>query len=463
MANIFESLFKRAIEKAVLNKFAETFYGSMSGGGTYTQYDLNNAVYLENGFLYNPTVFSVISQKAKKANQIPFFVKKVKNENARKQLQAFKQATKGGLRPAQTLKQKALEKKAFEEEYLDFPMVKPNPDQSWADIISLFFTFMDVTGNCYLYKLKGDFKKDPLQLYVLPAHLIRIVLKEGADLRGMESPVSHYVMIEGNTSIRFERDEIIHIKTSNPDFDLNGSHLYGLSPLRPILRNIQSSNEGIDNNVRTMLNSGVFGFITGDTIALNEGQANAIKEQITQMRASKETLGHIRGASAKLNFTKISVDTDKLQPFAYFANDEKQICNALSWDNKLLNNDDGAKYDNMETAESRAVTNGILPLLKMLEDKLNEEFIKEFSGYENTLMEFDASDLPELQQDIKTMVDWLIQLQREGTLNRDEVREYVNFPKLETPEMQAYTVNQDIIPIAEALATDFTVNDRTEI
>jgi hypothetical protein len=83
-----------------MNKFTEAFYGSMSGGGTYTQYDLNNAVYLEKGFLYNPTVYSVIGQKAQKANQIPFYVKKIKDENARKQLQGFKQATKGGLRAA---------------------------------------------------------------------------------------------------------------------------------------------------------------------------------------------------------------------------------------------------------------------------------------------------------------------------------------------------------------------------
>jgi HK97 family phage portal protein len=452
-------MFKGAIERAVMNKFTEAFYGSMSGGGTYTQYDLNNAVYLEKGFLYNPTVYSVIGQKAQKANQIPFYVKKIKDENARKQLQGFKQATKGGLRAAQTIKQKALEKKAFEEEYLNFPMPKPNPDQSWSDIISLFFTFMDITGNFYLYKLKGEFDNKPLQLYVLPAHKIRIVLKEKADLMGMESPVDHYVLTEGNTSIKFERDEVIHIKRPNPDFDLDGSHLYGLSPLRPILRNVQSSNEGIDNNVRTMLNSGIFGFITGDTVALSPDQALQVKEQITEMRKAKEAMGHIRGASAKLNFTKVSVDTDKLQPFAYFTHDERQICNALGWDNKLLNDSDGAKYDNMETAEARVITNTILPMLKLLEDKMNNEFIREFKGYENTVFEFDPSDLPELQQDVKTMVDWLIQLQKEGALNRDEVREYVNFPKLETPEMQAYTVNQDIIPLNEAIANDFAVND----
>ena len=47
-------------------------------------------------------------------------------------------------------------------------------------------------------------------------------------------------------------------------------------------------------------------------------------------------------------------------------------------------------------------------------------------------------------------------------MNGDEVRAALNYPKLETPEMEAFTVNQDIIPLGEAIQNDFT-NDQTPI
>lgn len=461
MPNFIQSLFRRQIENAVKNKFNEAFYGTMSGAGTYTKYDTKSPVYLENGYLYNPTVFSVIDQRAKKARQIPHYIKRVKDEAAKKQLDVLKQSTKQNYKPNQLIKKRTLETKAFQEDYLDFPMKKPNELQTWGDIKGLYETFMCITGNFYLYMLKGDFSSEPLAVYVLPAHLMQIVLKPGANLLGTESPISHYLLIEGNKGVRFEVDEVIHIKTPNPEYGMSGEHLYGLSPLRPVLRNIQSSNEGIDNNVRTLLNSGVFGFITGDNIALNDKQALQVTSQLQEMRNSTEALGKIRGASSKLDFTKISVDTDKMQPFAYLMFDEKQICNVLGWDNKLLNNDTAAKFDNYEKAEQRVVVSTTMPSLQLFQEKMQDDFLPLFKGYQDTVFEFDYSELPEMQQDMSEMMVWLEKGVAVGALNRDEMRSALNYPKLETVEMETYTVSQDIIPLTEAIANDFGNDPQT--
>ena len=111
---------------------------------------------------------------------------------------------------------------------------------------------MKLTGNCYFYLLspeEGANAGVPVQLYVLPAHLMQIVLKQKANMLSTESPIDHYVLIEGNSMIKFESKDVIHIKYSNPNFDLSGSHLYGMSPLRAALRNINSQNSAIDLNV----------------------------------------------------------------------------------------------------------------------------------------------------------------------------------------------------------------------
>jgi HK97 family phage portal protein len=463
MANILQSFIDRKISKYVLNKFNEAFFGTMTGGGTYTGYDTQADVYLEQGYLSNPIVYSIINQRSGKAKQVPYFIKKVKDKKAKKELDNIKLSTKGILTPQQQFKSLVLKNKAFEDQYLDFPMDKPNTLQTWSDIIGLYETFMAITGNFYLYMLKGDFASNPLQVYVLPAHLMQIVLKPKADLMGIENPISHYMLIENNMGVKFEYDEVIHIKTPNPEYGTQGEHLYGLSPLRPAIRNIQSSNEGIDNNVRTMLNGGIFGFITGKNIALTPEQASAVKDTLSEMRSAKEHLSHVRGASSPLEFLKVSVDTEKLLPFAYQDFDQKQLCNVLGWDDKLLNNPDGAKYDNMAIAERRVLTSTVMPSLLMLQEKLNQDFLPLFKGYENAAFEFDITEMPEMQEDIEKLVVWLDKALASGVINRDEYREAIKYPKLETPEMQAYTVSNDLIPLAEAINEMQIVDERTTI
>jgi len=224
--------------------------------------------------------------------------------------------------------------------------------------------------------------------------------------------------------------------------------------LKSALRNIQSSNEAIDNNNRTLKNSGAFGFIHGKNVPLTHDQAEGIKDRMLEMRSTTEALGQIAGASAELAFTRISLTTDELKPFDYLSFDEKQICNVLGWDDKLLNNDAGAKYDNVEWAERRVLINTIMPSIQLLAETLTESFLPLFKGYDGLVLEFDYSEMPEMQQDVEKLVAWAVQLIDRGVLNRDEVRALVKYPALGTEEMESYTVQTDVIPLKEAIENE---------
>ena len=99
----------------------------------------------------------------------------------------------------------------------------------------------------------------------------------------------------------------------------------------------------------------------------------------------------------------------------------------------------------------------------MLADAWNRYFLPRFKGYEKTEIIFDVSELPEMQQDVAEMVGWLSVLIDKGTVNRDEVREAIGFNMLETPEMEAFTVASDVIPLAEAIDSDFNVTSQPEM
>lgn len=462
MPTLIDRFIQRTLERVITNKFNQAFYGTV--GGHYTQYDTSGQTYLEEGLLKNPIVSAIVGQRADKAKQIPSYVKKIKNKNAKRRLDRFNQSTKWFPTNQQFIKSLELKNKAFEEEFMDFPMEKPNELQTWGEIDALYETFMATTGNYYEYHLKGDLSSEPVAVYPLPSHLMKIVLKPNASMLGVESPIDYYMMIEGNTYVKFEADNVMHVKLPNPDYGQNGEHLYGLSPLRAALRNIQSSNLAVDLNNDTMLNGGAFGFIHGMETPLTSDQGNEIKARLKEMRASKDVLGKIQGSSAKLGFTQVRMSAKDMELFKYLDWDEKQIANNLKWSNVLLNSEAKGDYGGTITAEERrVVSNTTMPSLQLLDEARNDRFLPLFKGYENAIIEHDPSDLPEMQQDMKTLMEWIGMAVDKGIMNRATAQKYLKLEVEENDLMNQYTVSTDVFSLEEALNNDFVLNGPQDV
>lgn len=431
------------------NAFNKAFYEFIGGMGA--SYEYKREDYLNKGFGMNPDVYAVIKQQADKITSIPFTVRKVNSEENYKKLKNLNFATKGVKSFMQLKKEVEYKSKAFEKDYQPFPLEQPNPNQTWADIFALYEVFKQTTGNFYLYKqmpTDGVNKGIPIAVYVLPSHLMKIVLKKDADLLSVDNVISHYMLVEGNTFVRFEVDEVIHVKLANPFFDFNGSHLYGLSPLRAGLRNIESSNDALNQNVKTMKNGGVFGFISGKNQdkPLSPDQAVQIKESMMRMDRSPSRLSHIAGSAIPLEFTKISLNTDELKPFDFLKYDQKTICNILGWSDRLLNNDAATTMNNLEIDTRNVVIRYVIPSATLLEEALNKEFIKLFRGYENSVIAFDFNELPEMQKDIAKMME----AYKDAPITPNELREVLGFESLPDDGMDAVWINSAKRRIDEA-------------
>jgi len=436
------------------NKFNQSFFKWM--GGTGSSYDVNATTYIEKGYNINPIVYSVISQMATKTSSVPYSIKKVESKEQKRKADRLIKATGYDLTPQQQVKQILLETKAYSEDELAMPIPKPNPLQTWSEWLELYKTFIRITGNVYIYKLTTS-PDSPnagniLGLYLLPSHLMNIVLKDDANLLTLESPIDHYKLISSETGIDFTEAEITHIKYPNPNFDTNGSHLYGLSPIKAILRNIESSNTALDLNIKTMNNGGAFGFVhsKGQT-PLTADQAKGIKDRIKESFNDKDKLSQIMGVSAEIGFTRIGMTTDELKLFDYLNFDQKQICNALGWSDKLLNNDSGAKYDNVSEFRKQVIVDNIIPDLNLLTEAFDTDILPHFKGYENTCLKFEYSELPEMQQDLTEMIGWIKPAVETGLINRNEGRRFMKLPVSDNEQMNEITVNTDILTLEQAL------------
>lgn len=468
--SILSRLFKKQINSAVIDQLKNKINSALLGMGfKFTAYDQNNKTYLEKGYNYNSDVYAVVSQKATEVTRIPYSVKSVKDDHQKERFTQFVYMVKGVLTPDLAIKKIQYETKAFEEKELPLPLERPNINQTWREFFALYETFMDLTGNFYIYlKAPEDGMNAgvPVEMYVLPAHLMQIVLKDNVDLLNNESPISHYILTEGKQFIEFTQDEVVHIKYPNPNFDMAGSHLYGQPPLRSALTNIQSSNSATRLNARTLANGGSFGFISTKE-PLTEPQALSLKNRLVEMDMNDERLSNIAGSSKEVVFTRISLTTEELRPFEYLEYDQKAICNVLHWDDKLLNSDDGAKYDNYKIALRRAITSGVSPNLRLLESAFNNDILPRFKNYKNTVLMFDESQLPEMQEDMEKLTKWLNDALDRGVISRDEYRLAINYTELGTPEMMVHTVGMNIISLEDAVTPaediNFDVDEQGEV
>ena len=448
---LLSNIFKRNNNNT--NKFNEAFFKFIGSGGS--SYDLQAETYIEKGFNINPIVYSVISQMATKTSSVPYSIKKIEDKGEKQKLNNLLKATKHNLTPQQEVKRLMLESKAYTESDYTMPLDIPNPLQTWNEFLELYKTLIKLTGNVYIYKLmpnEGMNSGTPIALYLLPSHLMEIVLKKGANMMSVESPIDGYKLIEGNIGISFTENEVTHIKYPNPNFDLNGSHLYGLSPIRSVLKNIESSNLALDLNIKTMKNGGAFGLIhsKGQT-PLTYEQANGLKDRLKEMDSDPDKLGKIAGVSAEIGFTRLSLTTDELKLFDYLSFDQKQICNALGWSDKLLNNDSGAKYDNIKQFRKQVVIDNIIPDLELFAVAFNNDIMPLFKNYKGTCIYFQYSELPEMQEDMTEMVAWVKLAIEAGLISRNEGRKFMKMALSEDKSMDEITVNADILTLEQAL------------
>lgn len=445
-------------KKALTNVFNEAFFAYLGGG--WTRYDHKGLTYIDKGYNENPDVFAIVSQIARKFSSVPGILKEVKDAKSAKQLKSLYAKS---LSPQEFIKKIRLETKAFGDDMkeIDDPMERPNYYQSETEYQALWETFMLLTGNAYQWILSpsdGINAGRPIERFLLPAHLVQIVVRDNWQGDMNQDPISHYIILIGNTMIRFEREDVIHSRFPNPNYDLSGSHLYGHSPVKAALRDLQLSNATIDHNNSTMNNGGVYGFIhakDGQT-PLTNTQAEELKSRLIQMQGSKDALGRIAGASAPLGFTQVSVDTDKMQPHTYSDAAQKHIANCLGWSTLLLNTD--AKYDNLDAAWIMAISNRISPDLQIYEDALNTYYYPRFKELKNAKITFDVSELPEMQGDMKELCEWLSIALDNGAISPDEFRVAIKYPALNTPEMKQHYLKSGLTPIEDVAVNDQSVD-----
>lgn len=388
--------------------------------------------FIDKGYLYNDLVFSLISIKYDMTLPIDWYAYEVVDEMKFRRIGYLQKTIASGkdvnknLKELSKLKYKAL--KPAEGSEVARLINYPNSYKSFSELVAEFFVWMDLTGNYYLYgHQRSDTNDKIISLHNAPAHEVEIVAGTTFD------PIKGYRIkaFVNNQNEVIPAEKVMHIKTFNPNYRIDGSHLYGISPLQAGYRIINLDNTGVDTSTSNFANSGVRGIITamqnkdGMETGLTPEQAKQLKEKV-QSWSGKGKSGSVVATNAPVSFLDIGKSPVDLGVYTAMDKNMVRLCNLLKVPPELYM--PGTTFSNKAEARKKMITAGILPYMDLFKQKFNQFAVKRYNrNGKKYVVDYDMFSITELQDDLKSIMDMYA---GKDWITKNEKREATNYPSI---------------------------------
>jgi len=430
--------------KAIYNFLGETLISSTE----------NDDSYINQGYRYNATIYSIVNLITKSATNIPFCIYEVQNDN---DLKRYKAMTNGDLNSTALHNAKILQKKAMvelEDTELHKVLQRPNPAQSYNTWISEIIAFGLLTGNRYIYGISpdtgasaGKFK----ELYVMPSQVMEI------NSGGLFKPVDYYTL-EYNGTHQIPAEQILHIKDFNPYYDGTGSHLYGMSPLKAGLRVMDANNEALTTGLKYLQNQTARGMLVSEEGDINEVQARQLKDKFKQQYQGSKNAGDVIVTPKKLSWVNFGLNASDLSLIEQYNATIKDLCNIYSVPVQLLNNTDSSSYNNQKEAKKSLYVNAVIPQLVKIREELNRWLTPQYG--EKLYVDFDFTVIPELQEEMEKVVG---QMSQAWWLTPNEKRAAMSYGMdEENTQLDDYYIPSNLIPVSGDPSLELPIEQLSE-
>jgi HK97 family phage portal protein len=407
--------------------------------------------YIRNAFLINSTVYSIVSQISKKFASIPLIVYEVKRgDQAKKDFERYKCLRKD-FDPQNLLALKMLQIKSMDEvEGTPINNILDNPAKnlSGSDLREQIMGFRLITGAGSLRAIrKGDNNDgEPLELEILPTQHLAIV--GDGTLNGIRE-----FQLTMNTSLQPEKypfKDVMYWKYWNPDYDISGSHLYGLSPIKAGLKDIQTNNTGKTAAAAMMHNGGVRGILTpsphrnGNEADFTTEQAKELTDIVNGKMNGVENKGKVTTAAVSLQWQEMGMSSVDMNLIETNKLSKDDICNIFNFPAVLISNSN-TTYNNVREAKKELVSGLIVNECTSFTDALNRWLVPMF-GIKNKQyhIDFDISALPEMQEDMQKMAEALDKM---PYLTWNEKRSVQKWDASKDPNLDKFYVDGNLVPL----------------
>lgn len=376
--------------------------------GIVTWQGADQRSFVDDGYVANDIVYSIIKLITDKAKIAPFHVYRVVDEKAAKKYKSLAAQKDINLKELETLHKKAYELYTGDQR-LNELLKYPNEEDCWSDLVEQWCGFKLITGNSFIYgKLieAGNNQGKPFELYALPSQFMAII----ANINVFPPTRAGYQLYYGQMW-SFDTKEILHDKYFNPQWGVTGGQLYGQSPLRAAAKNLTRSNEAKTAAVASFQNGGPAGvlFMNDERFDPTSGQAQAqaLKTAVSQ-KGGAANFNSIAVSGYKVDWKQIGLSPVELNIIESEKWDLKALCNIYGVPSQLLNDSDSKTYNNQREGEKALTLRCAIPLLNALTENLNRKLHTDW-GYKGTnlYVDYDLSVFGELEANKAEQTNWL--------------------------------------------------------
>ena len=327
----------------------------------------------------------------------------------------------------------------------------PNPFQSQTEFVEQALTIFEIFGESFIAAEKPEFglnANKPVRLDCLPPQWTEL------QIGSFFEPVKGYRLMLGQQEVNYSYSDVMHWRKLNPNFQLSGEHLRGMSPLKPLLRAVAASSSGYDSMVSMFQNMGAYGMLTILGVKDEEGKYSGqpkTKEQLSELERSfrqKLTGNSNRGkifatnkSAEWTNFGLSAVDMNILNSIIFAGG---ALYDAYGVPDILKSGSQSKTYLNYGEAQKALWNNTNIPTVEGFYSKLSN-WLMPLLGEEDTKFLPDFDDVPALQADKGEMVKWMIQ----AGFSLNMIWEALGYESLNLPNMDVPLVGLGLQRIDE--------------
>ncbi|MFA5234205.1 MAG: phage portal protein [Sulfurimonas sp.] len=415
------------------------FFGK--GQLIYNKNDLTKII--NEGYLFNPDVYSIINKIIQTASMIDWQLYEIKDEKAIKQYKSYRGK---GIDEAIYYQSKALE--PVEQPEITKLLNYPNEQQTSTLFTQSLLGYYCLLGNSYLNKIEiaGNKYNVTGEMQVLPAYLVKIVFS------GSSKNMIDSYSIENFNDVRynFPKETVYHFKSFNPSVD-SGMFMYGAAPTFNAV--LTKSNDSYIAATELIRNLGAMGILsTGNDDTIDSEKTRKMEARYADRFGGASKRGKIWIVGHKMEYQNIAQSITDLNLIQGQEQDFLTLCRLLNVDSRIMGYVKGSTFSNMQEARKDFLQNRILPLKYMESEAYNTFILPAFSKQDNKkyYLDVDTKAIPELQVDIDKLSTRIQNEIKSGIIKPAEAAKMLGYPELTETEANQLWVGTNLIPMKKA-------------
>lgn len=315
---------------------------------------------------------------------------------------------------------------------------RPNQYQTNFDVIEALVSYLDLTGNAYLEKVRPEGQPDgaPVELWPIRSDRVRVV-------PGTDKLVQGYLVNAGSEWFALREQDVIHFKYFNPANDF-----YGVGPLQAVSTGLVTDLYAMEYNKRFFINSARPDGILTTEQELRKENADRLREQWEEVHSGYDQWHRIAvlGKGAKYQTTGIS--QNEMDFIALRKMSREEILAVFGVPPILVGLLEHASYANAKEQEKIFYQVTLIPRLIKLQQQITNGYLSEWPD-DNLFSEYDISDIEALKDDqlLKAQVGEV--LIRSGQYSPNEVRKELHMMQ-PVPNANQLFIAGGMLPFAEA-------------